>query len=279
MHFRSQSAMEYLMTYGWAILIVAIVLVALFQLGVLGGTSFGPKAAAGACQVIRTVQGVNLEGECINVIPQYVAQLNGQSSFASVSAPGNSLSSIDNGAWSMSAWMEMFSIPGNHYPCIVVANGDGICYTNYTSAQIGILEQSNVVLGGGKLAFNQWYFIVVTRSGSTYHVYVDGKDASQAFYNGAWALNGKYYIGKGYANEIFNGLISNVQIYNTSLDANTIQSLYTEGIGGAPISPAYVVGWWPLNGNAQDYSGNNNNGAAVGGVSYSSSWTSGYTTP
>ncbi|MGC8538128.1 MAG: hypothetical protein ACP5MZ_04090 [Candidatus Micrarchaeia archaeon] len=29
-----QSAMEYLMTYGWAILIVAVVLAALFELGV-----------------------------------------------------------------------------------------------------------------------------------------------------------------------------------------------------------------------------------------------------
>jgi len=31
-----QSAMEYLMTYGWAILIIAIVMVALFALGILG---------------------------------------------------------------------------------------------------------------------------------------------------------------------------------------------------------------------------------------------------
>ncbi|MDE1860497.1 MAG: hypothetical protein KGH72_02150 [Candidatus Micrarchaeota archaeon] len=37
--FRLQSAMEYLMTYGWAILIIAVVMVALFSLGVLGGGS------------------------------------------------------------------------------------------------------------------------------------------------------------------------------------------------------------------------------------------------
>ena len=42
---KSQSAMEYLMTYGWAILIVAIVMIALFQLGVLGGSAAG----AGKC--------------------------------------------------------------------------------------------------------------------------------------------------------------------------------------------------------------------------------------
>ena len=37
---KSQSAMEYLMTYGWAILIVAVVLAALYQLGFFSGTNF-----------------------------------------------------------------------------------------------------------------------------------------------------------------------------------------------------------------------------------------------
>ncbi len=37
--FRAQSAMEYLMTYGWAILIIAVVLGALFSLGVFNGSS------------------------------------------------------------------------------------------------------------------------------------------------------------------------------------------------------------------------------------------------
>jgi len=33
MRFRSQSAMEYLMTYGWAVLIIGVVLAALVSLG------------------------------------------------------------------------------------------------------------------------------------------------------------------------------------------------------------------------------------------------------
>ena len=37
---RAQSAMEYLMTYGWAILIIAVVLGALFSLGVFSTGSF-----------------------------------------------------------------------------------------------------------------------------------------------------------------------------------------------------------------------------------------------
>ena len=44
---KSQSAMEYLMTYGWAILIIAVVLAVLFQLGVFSGGNFLPHAQAG----------------------------------------------------------------------------------------------------------------------------------------------------------------------------------------------------------------------------------------
>ncbi len=40
---KAQSAMEYLMTYGWAILIIAVVLGALYSLGVFNGSSFLPQ--------------------------------------------------------------------------------------------------------------------------------------------------------------------------------------------------------------------------------------------
>ena len=74
------------------------------------------------------------------------------------------------------------------------------------------------------------------------------------------------------------GSIANVQIYNTSMSANDINTLYNEGIGGAPIDLQNLVGWWPLNGNANDYSGNQNNGGATN-VIYTTSWTNGYTAP
>ncbi len=46
---KAQSAMEYLMTYGWAILIIAVVLGALYVLGVFSGTSFlGTSCVAGS---------------------------------------------------------------------------------------------------------------------------------------------------------------------------------------------------------------------------------------
>ena len=43
---KAQSAMEYLMTYGWAILIIAVVLGALFALGIFSGTTSGSSCNA-----------------------------------------------------------------------------------------------------------------------------------------------------------------------------------------------------------------------------------------
>ena len=76
----------------------------------------------------------------------------------------------------------------------------------------------------------------------------------------------------------FNGMISNVQLYNTSLSANQIQAMYTSGIGGVPIVLNNLVSWWQLNGNANDYGGSQYNGAPSG-VVFTTSWKSSYTAP
>ncbi|MGC8623334.1 MAG: LamG-like jellyroll fold domain-containing protein, partial [Candidatus Micrarchaeia archaeon] len=62
------------------------------------------------------------------------------------------------------------------------------------------------------------------------------------------------------------GDLADVQIYNTALSANQIQALYQEGINGTPIVPRNLVGWWPLDGNANDYSGAGDNGAISGPI-------------
>ncbi len=72
----------------------------------------------------------------------------------------------------------------------------------------------------------------------------------------------------GTANALFPGYIANVQIYNTSLSATQISQLYQEGIASTPVSNAKLVGWWPLDGNANDYSGSGNGGTSVS-VQYS----------
>ncbi len=82
-----QSAMEYLMTYGWAILIICIVVAILFYLGVFNSVSLKPKLPPGSCKVFRplgpySTQNINAVGTCVG-LPQLVGYFNGASGYAS----------------------------------------------------------------------------------------------------------------------------------------------------------------------------------------------------
>ena len=147
------------------------------------------------------------------------------------------------------------------------------CYTDVA----GITEPYNMFFNGA------WHFIAVSFNSSNgkYFFQFDGSN-NTVINSGSFGFNqGSTVIGGPAGcvyDEPFAGELSNIQIYNTSLSANEISALYLEGIGGAPIDPTHIVGWWPLNGNAQDYSGNNNGGVPTS-ISYTASWASGYTQP
>ncbi len=288
-----QSAMEYLMTYGWAILIIAIVLVALFSLGVFNSANFAPKAPPGSCQVFRpngpgTTFDLNLEGECNGELPQYVVQLNGIDSNIKVpySAAFNPNTSE---SISVAAWFKASRV-SNIYPPMVRFVDSPFAGSGYT------LEIDNGALtfwvgslagwGGTQsytVSLNQYYFAVGTYDNSYIRLYVNGAQVGTgaACVGCITPVNTVTPLGIGIDipdGRYFPGQIADVQLYNKSLSQNDIQTLYQEGIGGAPIDLQNLVGWWPLNGNANDYSGNQNNGAATNAI-YTTSWTNGYTAP
>ncbi|MDE1860563.1 MAG: LamG domain-containing protein [Candidatus Micrarchaeota archaeon] len=287
--FRLQSAMEYLMTYGWAILVIAIVLVALFEIGVFNPYYFSPKATPGACQISRSAQGVNLEGQCNGVLPKYAIQLSGTNYVNAGNGP--SLNVTNN--ITVSAWINMASsslcfqrIVSKQFNSVVTAASDfqlGLtCTTNDWRWSVGgvfdITASSHPTAG-------TWYNFVGTYNGSYANMYVNGQlisstpEAGGAIRTSVQPLTiGTSYYNNGAA-YYYAGQISNVQVYNTSLSATQVKALYQEGIGGAPISPRYIVGWWPLNGDVNDYSANGNNGQTVGAATFVDSWWNGYAQP
>ncbi len=113
-----------------------------------------------------------------------------------------------------------------------------------------------------------WVFVVYLYNGTAEQGYT-GYDGSLSgfgykFYTSSTVYS-PFYIGDTSAayGGGFNGSMSDVQLYNTALSYADITRLYSEGLGGSPISNAGLLGWWPLDGNANDYSGNNNNGVAT----------------
>ncbi len=97
--FKGQSAMEYLMTYGWAILIIAIVLAALFSLGVFGGGLGLPNAcvAQSGFSCSSPVYG-HATGNILVTIGQNTGS-NWQAAANVIFANTTTLSTITGGTW------------------------------------------------------------------------------------------------------------------------------------------------------------------------------------
>ena len=291
--------MEYLMTYGWAILIIAVVLGAIYSLGLFNGASLGPKASPGSCQVYRpngpmTVQFISLAGECTNELPQYVSQYSGQiPSYVTIPAGGPIVKTTNT---SIFMWINPSAI--GTFQEGVFQSGDGCGSGNgyFIGIRSNALDEVTSPPGAGYTdwqpagstitpgVWTQIGFVWTYNSPSTSNLImiINGKVISNknigAIQN---PRTSNPLIGQSptcWPGRNYNGSISNIQIYNTSLDTNSITALYLEGIGGAPINLQNLAAWFPLNGNANDYSGNLQNGATTALI-YTNQWLSGYTIP
>ena len=292
---KSQSAMEYLMTYGWAILVISIVLASLWQLGVFNSAAQSPREQPGACRVMRNQAvggGVQtaLMGACGNLLPQFVAQFDGASSYISTGMNNFPTGSSPDSGF---AWVDItypgVSGVGKLYAVQLFGGASGLpdqyfwLGIGYVTTYTPVFSEDGFVhtCSGQVIAYNTWHQIGWTYDGSTtLNLYVDGVvtqcTITQA--NLPPISSDISYIGGYPGNYNFNGLVSNVQLYNSTLSAGEVKALYNEGIGGAPLPLPSLVGWWPLNGNPNDYSGNKNSGTPYN-VKMNSTWASGYIVP
>ncbi|MDE1851140.1 MAG: LamG domain-containing protein [Candidatus Micrarchaeota archaeon] len=275
-----QSAMEYLMTYGWAMLAIAIVMVSLYSLGIFNAGSLQPTAATGACKVIRTAALTSLAGQCNGLIPRYVARFRGSNNWVQV--PNSATLNITNNNITVAAWV--YPVNSVNYMRIATKTYTGAWALNFqTNTYVVNFDlgkggvSSGSVLSANSLRQNRWSFVVGTYNGCALSIYINGTldNAATCYSNDLGTDTDPVYIGYEGGSPM-NGSIANVQVYNTSLDPATIKAMYVEGIGGAPINLKNLVGWWPLNGDANDYSGNNNHGTPTN-VIWNANWQSSYT--
>ncbi|MGC8479645.1 MAG: PQQ-binding-like beta-propeller repeat protein [Candidatus Micrarchaeia archaeon] len=167
---------------------------------------------------------------------------------------------------------------------------------SYTQFNYPLAEGSNIYMGSGgtgiaignNLQDNNWYNVVLVNNASlgTYTSYINGvksqtgfSSSTQSYSISEWVypyntINPFYYldgVSIGSANKFFvgcsslpcsngfNGIITNIQLYATTLSQNNLSQIYSSGIGSYPVAQN-LVAWLPLEGDSNDYSGLGNTG-------------------
>jgi len=202
----------------------------------------------------------------LSATPISSASFNGVNAYIGIPANPNITTAI-----TISAWVTITQLPFPNWDKIVDERNSSLIdfalggYNGYTGLDFGVniggtWTPLRVVVSW--LKTNTFYHIVGTWNGSVEKIYVNGQLVGSQ--NAAGTIKLAYqrqrFIGRSVAGEYWNGSIANVQIYSTALTPQQIQQLYSQGINSPPIPNAGLVGWWPLQGNANDYSSYNNNG-------------------
>ncbi len=115
----------------------------------------------------------------------------------------------------------------------------------------------------GMLLPGSWYNIVgVYNQTGQSTLYINGNAVASSSIT-AYCSGGAFdfLIGNGEFG-YFNGSIANVQWYNSSLSPAQVAQAYYSGVDGMAQLHQNLTGWWPLDGNAKDYSGRAENGNA-----------------
>ncbi len=205
--------------------------------------------------------------------PNYVAGFNGNTSYVRT----NNALSTSTSTLTVGVWVYPTASGGNRG---IVGQGD--FGTDYWNLKTSGTKYDFVIYGikdntFGTLVLNKWSFLTATYNGAVVNLYVNGVQTASYSESATLVTSNSLYFGYTPGSDIpplyFGGNMANVQVYNSVLSQQQISQLYQEGISGPPVGNMALDGWWPLNGNANDYSGNGFNGTIYGNLRFSSSPT------
>ena len=165
-------------------------------------------------------------------------------------------------------------------------DGTAIAYSNYgTNKKLYYSKNSDPnqhlwnIIGGnlGNAAFSfpsfdfsNWYYITIVKSNNTYTYYVNGSIDNTV---SSSVTPTSYMCGMIFGNlspvpvhpsEFLNGKLDDIAIYNRALSPQEITQLYTGQVIPSYVPTNGLVAYYPFNGNADDASGNGNNGTVNG---------------
>ena len=151
---------------------------------------------------------------------------------------------------------------GESYQFFIVPKGSGYC--GGIAGTLFLWNNSAATCTNLIVPLNKWSFVAFTINTSAMKVFLNGQIyIYPATLTSANPSNKIFLVGEQGDNRYFNGSIRNIQIYNASFNESELKSLYKGGMNSGPINNTNLAGWWPLDGNANDYSGYNNNGTPI----------------
>ena len=131
------------------------------------------------------------------------------------------------------------------------------------------ISQINALNYSNSNWLNQWYHLAVTCNSNYFIFYLNGIEVNRFTYAGFPRLAQSVSFGRMNhpAFNTFKGDLDDIAIYNRALSQSEITGLYNAGTN--TCLPSYLpttglVGYWPFCGNANDESGNGNNGVVNG---------------
>ena len=229
------------------------------------------------------------------VLPPFVASFNGMFTPYGQTNPLSNINVnwVANQNYSISLWVNLNSVNSNQSFVYIASTGSMSPLGLLSGKFIGSVWGTADVIDLNPAAKNTWYNLVlsydnVTQVNSLYvnGIFIGSSTGEITFpYQGYSEVLTLGYPSSGPVCIFFsdcrpdNGLstisgkVSNFQFYNSALTQAEVSSTYSAGLLGKPETSASLFLWWPLNGTANDYSGNNNNG-----VSYNVVYTSNYPT-
>ena len=168
-------------------------------------------------------------------------------------------------------------------------------YGNSTKSRIGIVPNTlaatksvglegtngciNCGVSGGIATINTpgldigWHHVVVSVELNNYSVYYDGTLMTTQTHTGFNCVDSafRFVLGNDVvcSPEYYNMYLDDIGVWDRSLTLSEVTALYNQASN--PVLPSYVpttglVAYYPFNGNANDASGNGNNGTILGGV-------------
>ena len=130
------------------------------------------------------------------------------------------------------------------------------------------------VNGNAQLPLNTWSHVAMTYDGTNLRAFVNGVNTRIVAATGAIpTTNGILRLGKRVQNtEVWIGRLDEMSVYNRNLTTAEIESIANAGLAGKykvqSTVPTGLVAWFTGDGNANDISGNSNNGTLQGGANY-----------